>query len=91
MTRLVLDPKLDLSKVGALNKSLLAAKGDDLEIDAGQVTLLGALGLQVLIASAKTWRDSGQTLTISPRSEFFDEALELFGVTVDDLQSTEAV
>ena len=90
MTVLPLDPKLDLTKVAALTDTIRSHKGSDLVIDATEVTHLGALGLQVLVSAAKSWRDSGHSLMISPRSEAFDEALGLYGVSLDDLQSTEA-
>ncbi|WP_415183598.1 STAS domain-containing protein [Phaeovulum sp.] len=87
MTGLVLEPRLDLSTVGALAASLLAHAGADLLLDAGKVTHLGGLGLQVLLAAADEWRNAGHRFVISPRSTAFDEALILFGVDIDALQT----
>lgn len=94
MTSLSLAPRLDLSQAGplatALRAQMRAQTGGALVLDASGVTHLGALGLQVLLSAAQSWRAAGQTLTISPRSEAFDEALALFGVPLADLQSQEA-
>ena len=90
MTALTLAPRLDLSQVAALTADLRARTGADLVLDAGAVTHLGGLGLQVLLAAAASWRAAGHALSVHPRSEAFDEALTLFGVTPDTLQSPEA-
>ncbi|OCX62318.1 hypothetical protein BFP70_14210 [Thioclava sp. SK-1] len=90
MTSLPLDPKVDLSKVTTLAATLKSHAGADLVIDASEVTQVGALCLQTLAAAAQSWRASGHSLTISPRSEAFDESLLVFGLDLDDLQSTEA-
>lgn len=90
MTTLALAARLDLTQVEALAADLRAHAGDDLVLNAAATTHLGALGLQVLSAAAYSWRRAGLRLTITPRSEAFDEALVLFGVTLADLQSEEA-
>lgn len=90
MTSLSLAPRLDLSQAGPLATALRAQTGGALVLDASGVTHLGALGLQVLLSAAQSWRAAGQSFTISPRSEAFDEALALFGVPLADLQSQEA-
>jgi chemotaxis protein CheX len=90
MTSLTLAPRLDLTQVSDMASAIRAHAGADLVLDAGQVTHLGGLGLQLLAASARHWRAGGHTLTISPRSPAFDEALAIFGVSLDDIQSEEA-
>ncbi|MEX1662257.1 STAS domain-containing protein [uncultured Thioclava sp.] len=90
MSALVLPAKLDLSTVADLGATISARKGGDLELDAGGVTLLGGLGLQVLAAAAAQWRQSGHSFCITPRSESFNAALDHLGVSLNDLQSTEA-
>ncbi|MBD3787929.1 MAG: STAS domain-containing protein [Sphingomonadales bacterium] len=90
MTPLPLPPRLDLSQVGALTNAIRARAGAGLVLDAGEVTHLGGLGLQVLLSAAQSWRAAGQSLSINPRSEAFDEALTLFGVGLDAVQSQEA-
>ncbi len=90
MTVLALPPRVDLSHVGELTAQLRAAQGAPLTLDAGAVTHFGGLGLQVLLASARSWRARALPLSISPRSEAFDEALAIFGVELSDVQSEEA-
>lgn len=90
MTALPLPAKLDLAQAATLAKAIRAESGGDLALDASGVTLLGGLGLQILASAAQSWRTSGHRLTISPRSEAFDEALAIFGVDLATLQSEEA-
>jgi len=90
MTTLPLAARLDLTQVEALAADLRAHAGDDLVLDATATAHLGALGAQLLAAAALSWRRAGCRLTIAPRSEAFDEALALFGLTLADLQSEEA-
>lgn len=90
MPALSLPAKLDLSTIEAFCDAIRARKGSDLVLDAGDVTLLGGLGLQVLAAAAADWRKAGHTLCIAPRSDSFDRALTHLGVPLNDLQSTEA-
>ncbi len=90
MQNITLAPRLDLSQAVPLATALQGHADGDLAVDASAVTHLGALGLQVLAAAARTWRAGGHRFIISPRSEAFDEALGLFGVTLADIQSQEA-
>lgn len=87
MTTLALGPRLDLLHAGHACAEIRACEGRDLVLDAGHVTHLGALGLQILIAAARSWRAAGLSLTIAPRSAAFDDALVLFGLPLAALQS----
>lgn len=87
MNTLALSPRLDLPAAVPLAQALCAHAGADLRLDAGAVTHLGALGIQVLAAAAIGWRDSGHALCISPRSAAFDDALRVFGLVLADLQT----
>ena len=82
-----LAPRLDLPAATPLVQAILAQRGHDLTIDAGQVTHLGALCVQVLACAARTWAADGKALRIPSRSADFDGALALFGLTAQDLQS----
>jgi chemotaxis protein CheX len=84
---LSLAARLDLNAARPLHAALLARRGDDLVIDAGRVQHLGALGLQLLLAAAQGWRQAGFAVSFARRSPEFDDALRLFGVTLDDLQA----
>ncbi len=87
MTVLSLAARLDLPAAGPLAAAVSARGGKDLTLDAGGVCHLGGLGLQVLLASARQWRETGHVLRIAPRSAAFDEALGLFGVGLDSLEA----
>ena len=90
MTTIDLAPRLDLSQVTPLTAALRSASGTDIVLDASSVTHLGGLALQVLAAAAKSARQSGTQFTIAPRSEAFDDALAVFGLTPADIQTGEA-
>lgn len=82
-----LAPRLDLPAATPLAQAILAERGHDLTLDAGQVTHLGALCVQVLACAARTWAADGKALRIPCRSSEFDGALVVFGLTAHDLQS----
>ncbi len=84
-TAVSLSPRIDLSAVKDLHAAVLARRGGDLVLDAGHVTHLGALGVQLLLAATQSWRRDGHALTITPRSPAFDDALRLFGIALGDL------
>lgn len=90
MPNITLAPRLDLGQAAPLAAALRSHAGSDVVLDASAVTHLGGLTLQVLASAAQTARAAGQGFTITPRSEAFDEALVLFGLTPADLQTGEA-
>ena len=87
MHSIVLARRLDLSQATPLAQALRGASGTDLLLDASAVTHLGGLALQLLASAAQNARDLGCSFIITPRSEAFDEALGLFGMTPADLQT----
>ncbi|MBW6506989.1 MAG: STAS domain-containing protein [Rhodobacteraceae bacterium] len=84
---LQLPARLDLTAAKPLHAALLSRRGADLVLDAGQVTHLGALGLQLLASAAQSWRLAGHALAIMPRTQAFDDALTVFGMPLDQLQT----
>jgi chemotaxis protein CheX len=74
-----LDAVLDLKAAGPLKAALLERRGEALQVDASQVQRLGGLCLQLLLAARRSWADDGQPLSITPRSQAFDDALGQFG------------
>ncbi len=80
---LPLDPVLDIKAVTQLAENLLAHRGSDVVIDAGQVERLGAQSLQVLLSAVATWRADGHLLEVANPSEAFTESLRVFGVDAD--------
>lgn len=87
---LLLAARLDLGTARLLYAALLARRDDDLVLDAGHVSHFGTLALQLLLAAARSWRRDGNRLAITPRSPAFDDALQTFGVALDDLQAERA-
>ncbi|MCX8509829.1 MAG: STAS domain-containing protein [Rhodobacteraceae bacterium] len=84
--QLTLDRRLDLTAAAGLHHSLLAHDSQHLVLDAGAVSHLGALCLQLLIAAADQRRADGRGMRITPRSAAFDAALTTFGLPLDRLQ-----
>lgn len=84
---MMLPERLDLSSVQEVADCLRLRVGRDLRLDAEEVTHLGGLGLQLLLASAKTWHEAGCRLRVSPRSAALDAALAAFGVSPDQIET----
>lgn len=76
---LSLAPILDLQAAEPLRAELMVLRGRALSIDASQVSRLGGLCLQVLIAARKTWAEDGLPLSVDEPSEAFTEQLASFG------------
>ncbi len=83
---LKLPRRLDLTAARRLKADLLALSGRPLRLDAAEVTHLGGLCLQLLLAAANHWHLSGQPLAIEPRSTAFDAALTAFGIDRSTLE-----
>ncbi len=78
---IVLQPRLNLDVVQALSDEISACEGKDLEFDASQVTHLGTLCLQVLLAAARDWAVAGAAFRMVRPSESCLAQLALFGLT----------
>lgn len=87
--RLTLPARLDLTVAADLRAALLDRRGADLILDAGTVTHLGGLCLQVLLAARDLWGRSGNLLQVAPRSAAFAAALETFGLPATALEQGE--
>jgi chemotaxis protein CheX len=88
MTSIIqLDARLDLRAATALAGTIRDHDGSPLGIDAGQVQHLGALCLQILLATAASWRARGLPLSVTPRSQAFDTTLGQFGIAPAQVQS----
>ena len=77
----ILEPVLGLTAAAALKSELLAHRGKPVQVDASNVQRLGGLCLQVLVAGARLWAEEGRPFSLTPRSEAFAHALNLFGAT----------
>lgn len=80
----VLPASLDLVAAAPLRNELLALRGKPLTLDAAAVERVGALGLQVLTATAELWRRDGAPFALINPSAQFLEASRLTGATIPD-------
>ncbi len=85
--QLTLPSRLDLTAARSLARDIYASAGD-LEVDASQVTHLGGLCLQVLLAAAHSCMADGRRFAIKDASADFDAAISLFGVDFSDITRT---
>ena len=89
------DQSLRLGDVLALNAAvvlhadIVGRRGEDLVVDAADVSRLGGQCLQILLAAVRAWRADGKRLTFANPSPAFIQALELFGVASDDCPQME--
>ena len=74
-----LPPLLDLKAAGGLLADLTARRGQDLVLDAGQVSRLGGQCLQVLLSAQSTWAADGHPFEIVDPSPEFTDGLALLG------------
>ncbi len=70
---------LDLKAAGGLLADLTARRGQDLVLDAGQVSRLGGQCLQVLLSAKATWAEDGHDFSIADASPDFLDGLALLG------------
>jgi chemotaxis protein CheX len=89
VARIDLPASLDAAAAPALLETLLARRGAALEIDAEPVNRLGAQCLQILLSAAATWRADGVRLAVSAPSAEFSRALQLLGLSLDNLAAGE--
>ena len=82
---LTLQERLDFGAVTPLKTAILDLAGQNLEIDASQVTHMGTLCLQVLIAAANDWKQAGKTFHIVSPSSTCESQLALHGFSPDTL------
>lgn len=86
---ITLAPRLDTQAADTLLNTILARRGQDMLLDAGRVSHLGTLCLQILLAARKDWRAQGLKFEFSTCSEAFDRAVSTYGLNRDDLTSQE--
>ncbi|WP_300513002.1 STAS domain-containing protein [Aliiroseovarius sp.] len=78
-TTLTLDPRLDIRTASGLAASILTHRGTDLVLDAAHVCHFGALGVQVLQAAARSWTETGHSLSLINTSDDCADQLCLLG------------
>lgn len=81
MIRLIeLPARLDHQGARLLHAALSGAPKGDTRLDAGKVTFVGGLALQLLLAAAATWRSAGHRFTCEPTSPAFSDDITRMGV-----------
>ena len=93
----VLDGRLDISRAGELRDRMLQVleHNDDVELDAGGVTLVDSAALQVLLAFVRGCAARGMSIHWKTTSDALEEAVRLLGLAgllgLDTAQSDAAV
>ncbi len=85
VTQVALAPKLDTAASADLRKALVAAKDDDVVLDASAVEMVGALCLELLMSAGVLWPKAGHTISIENTSPQMTDDLGRFGLTPDTL------
>ncbi len=80
-----LSDRLDLQNARPMAAAILEQAGQDLELDASNVTHFGALGVQVVRAAAKSWAGSGHKLSIAGLSNDCVDQIQLLGFAPDNI------
>ncbi len=76
---------LDFNALEALHTELLSKRGMDIELDASEVSGLGAQGLQLLLSVGETWRSDQKSFAVRGAGDEFVSAVSLMGVDADVL------
>ncbi|WP_010141372.1 STAS domain-containing protein [Oceanicola sp. S124] len=82
---LVLQPKLDLPAAAPLADALKARLDGDLTVDGKDVTQLGALCLQVLLAAAISLKSRGHRMTLTHFSDKVVKQMAQMGFSPETL------
>lgn len=82
---LVLEPRLDLAAATPLMEALSARLGQNVTLDASQVTQFGALCLQVVMAAGQAFAKTGHTLSLSGASDAVVAQLAHMGVSPETI------
>lgn len=74
-----LAPVLNSAAAAGLAGDLLAVRGRPVQVDAGEVTQIGGLCLQVLLSAGKTWASDEVAYALSPVSQALRDQAALLG------------
>ncbi len=88
--QITLNTRLDYQSISPLANELKACQDTDLAIDAGKVRHLGALTMQLLLATAKSRALCGQSTRIINASDACVDQLGLFGYSPESFSQPEA-
>ena len=88
---LKLPPVLDLNAANRLHQQVLALKGKEIEVDASEVSRIGAQCAQILLAAAQSWRADHLAFSVVKASDAFAKTLQLLGISNASLLPKEIV
>ena len=74
-----LAPVLNSAAAAGLAGDLLAVRGRPVQVDAGEVTQIGGLCLQVLLSAGKTWTADNVAYALNPVSQALRDQAALLG------------
>lgn len=80
-----LPPRLDGHAVAALARKLSEAAGLPLRLDGADIVYTGALGLQLIAATARQWRADGLTLQIDPPGTALRDSCQRLGIAPEEI------
>lgn len=76
---------LDLNAASRLHEQVLAHKGENLDVDASDVSRLGAQCTQILLSAAQSWQADKQSFKVVQASGAYIKTLQLLGITEETL------
>jgi chemotaxis protein CheX len=82
-----LDRKLDFRAAPALAEALLAAQGQDIELDAAETAQIGTQSLQIILAAAKSAVRDQRSLKLVNVSPPVEQQLNLLGLQLADVEA----
>ena len=80
---LELPQRLDYEATGTLHKTLSDRRGKPVTVDAGAVTHLGAIALQLLVSAQTQWRFDDIVFLVTPQSKGFTDGVVALGLAPD--------
>ena len=85
LEKYALPERLDTATAPGLADALRGRLGEVLMLDGAAVSKVGALGLQVLVAAVRQWREDGKELTLENPSDALLEGCKWLGISPADI------
>lgn len=86
-----LPARMNYAAADELSEAFEHLRDSPIEVDASDVTHLGAIGLQVLLAARKQWQLDGVSFRLTGASAAFVDSLNLLGVQPETFSQEDAV
>lgn len=86
---IALEPRLTSSYAADLYAKIKAMRGSPINMDASNVTGLGAQCLAVLLAAREAWMSDEMGFEIKNPSSEFNESLTVFGLSTEEFKVRE--